>query len=928
MEKIIELFKKSTVKLVSQDDNSIVGTGFFISDNHILTALHSISFPLNINIVYPGDWETPLKWALYKESEKLDYAIIQLDEDIPEKGVCSLGNKYQIDDKLLIIGYSIENEYDDVVTMRIEGWSRNTQNRKLLKAKGGNISRGMSGAPVLNMDTGDVIGMILETRDEESDLGGYFVSIYDILSDNDEIIAFNNNWHTLNPVWNKNKPSSKLGIGYYDQTWTDQHFYIYRTNKLSIDEILIAPIVKMIKFSDDAFDENIFELPIENLISKCIDILEAQSVLVITGSYGAGKSIFCRFFQKKLFENNNDTVFVNSYELINDKIQSRELHKLVVERFKGKSNSYIFLDAFDEISKITTTDEEEYDFFNSLVKVCKNAGVKLIINYRTLDAIDKKSQYDYPVLSILDNHNLTTVTILEFQFFNNRKINEWINNYALAMSYKVRKEALTINDVKNAHKNLISACSNPLFLYMVAVNFYDGEVRLESIRNIYDVYENFVNSTIKGKFSEERKSGNQIIRGITKEYEAFLKEVAFEIGKRHNNFVIDAKKEIDDELLLDNNENVFGISEDRIAVQISSILTRISDDQEFLNGKSISKRFLNCYFFTQNGDKWLFRNNNIMFFFLAKKVFAQIEKAISIFRDRINIEDAFTQIKEIENIPIHPIMLEMLVYKLNSLDQTTKANLEYFLKCAIEEEYFLSISEDKDSFKIDFKKVHLDIFLCILFVQINNEGYQGINFFFKRFTWYLSVAKRINPNIHFLAKRFYKTASISHAELRRLNIKGFNFDQAQLKNVKFIQNKIYNVRKNDTTFKDVEYLLCDLQNVTMDNISGSINFYNCIIDHIYINNPKKGTSLNFDRCNIKSVFINSDKRSNLIIAINNCGIGNLHITNCYVIELRLSLNIISNIKYVNSRINCIVDKNIGFNNIKTDVKSEISYQHL
>jgi hypothetical protein len=68
--------------------------------------------------------------------------------------------------KLYIYGYTDVYPYGDSVTLGYEG--PNT----LLKLKAGQIIPGLSSAPVLNMRTGSVCGVVIRTRGQQTDLGG------------------------------------------------------------------------------------------------------------------------------------------------------------------------------------------------------------------------------------------------------------------------------------------------------------------------------------------------------------------------------------------------------------------------------------------------------------------------------------------------------------------------------------------------------------------------------------------------------------------------------------------------------------------------------------------------------------------------------------------------------------------------------------
>ena len=79
---------------------------------------------------------------------------------------------------------------------------------RLLKLGLGEVTKGMSGAPVLDLSTGDVIGMLRTSRKLGSNLGGWVVPADLIrLLWPDEVGLGNDRFHERDPRWREGTPT-------------------------------------------------------------------------------------------------------------------------------------------------------------------------------------------------------------------------------------------------------------------------------------------------------------------------------------------------------------------------------------------------------------------------------------------------------------------------------------------------------------------------------------------------------------------------------------------------------------------------------------------------------------------------------------------------------------------------------------------------
>lgn len=916
---LTDQLKDSTLILKHKKTGDLIGTGFFITDSLFLTANHNLPDPIyHLEIEYPRHGEILAPWKVIKRSERLDYAIININEPY-DLTPCLLGSKYQTGDQLYLFGYTLENPFGDSATIRLEGKSSNRQGYYSIKTKEGEISQGMSGSPVLNLHSGKVVGMMLETRNLNRPSGGYFVPMEEVLADalnfddkikRKPIFLQNRKWHINNVQWFASIETNEVGLGLLDETWNDGHFNIFPRHELHIDDVFIEPRANLIRYQNDEFKD----FPLDNLVlAESLRIIESQSILFITGAYGAGKSLLSRLLQLRLLEQGFDTVFVGANKLLRERNGHGSIYRLIHDKAKVSEKLHVFIDAFDELNSLFNHDmNRETELLKELIDSCKKADAVLVINYRTLEPDEEYVQYFSPILCILEYYNQSIIDFIRINYFNSSKVREWVDNHADLMQSKYERR-LIVDNIHNVNKNFIVACQNPLLLYIIARDFYNASMEFQNIKNIYDLYSRFVDDTIQGKFAEETTVGNPVIQQLGKEgYKKMLQEIAFEISKKSKHFTIIESSNPDD-LILDRNEKIYSISDKDTEACVARIASLQLPGVQ-LNMKALDLKLLNCYFFSQYQKTWRFKDNNILFFFLAEKIYGYIGKTIELYQNDTDLNPIFEALKGCAEVALHPITIELLLNKLSEIPSDSRQVFVHILRCLINKELTLSVSANTHDFKIDYQKINLDIFLCILFVQLNREGYHGISFFFKRFTWYLSIAKRINPNMVFLAKRFYKSAQISEAEFRRVNLKGYNFDETILKEVKFIQSKIYGVRKNNSQLYDVKYLLCEMHDVELDNWSGYIEFENCLVKTLVIKNPMEKPHISFDKCSLIDLQITCDKKRSFSISLKNCYIQKIIVNNCELRDLTLTQNVIQHIQLSRSIAYCYKEKNIEIGN--------------
>lgn len=176
--------ERSVISILQADGISIVGTGFVVSDRLAVTCAHVIEVAksgcgqsLQIKFYHQPEDEAPLianvLYDGWSQSESDDVAFLELpyisDEVVPvvlgSADDCN-GHSYQA------LGFASLDDYDSrYANDDIGGVVRVPDKRKrpMLQLQGEEIRRGMSGAPILDLVTNRVVGMVSEFLEEEDE---------------------------------------------------------------------------------------------------------------------------------------------------------------------------------------------------------------------------------------------------------------------------------------------------------------------------------------------------------------------------------------------------------------------------------------------------------------------------------------------------------------------------------------------------------------------------------------------------------------------------------------------------------------------------------------------------------------------------------------------------------------------------------------
>src|SRR5690242_7347194 len=171
-ESLFRLLKQCTVR-IEDDGGRGQGTGFFVAPGLILTCAHVVQAAQARNANVTVFWNArPYEAQVntYFAEPEPDLALLQLLDPVQHPCVL-LSREYAPFDKLYAYGYPENYPYGSSLTAECEG-EAGLENHFMMRFKKGLVIPGMSGSPLLNLETCGVCGLIELTWDRYTPLGG------------------------------------------------------------------------------------------------------------------------------------------------------------------------------------------------------------------------------------------------------------------------------------------------------------------------------------------------------------------------------------------------------------------------------------------------------------------------------------------------------------------------------------------------------------------------------------------------------------------------------------------------------------------------------------------------------------------------------------------------------------------------------------
>jgi S1-C subfamily serine protease len=166
-----------------------LGTAFFVAPGYAVTAAHLVAGLAGHKIRLsegPATWAAhvidvrPAEASVGQVYPPPDVALVELDDGPKHRCVLLARGLPRIGARMLARGYTRtfdpEATTAETQSFSFTGMKEATDSEaRLIKLGGGEVALGMSGAPVLDLEAGEVAGMMRTSRQLDSDRGGWVV---------------------------------------------------------------------------------------------------------------------------------------------------------------------------------------------------------------------------------------------------------------------------------------------------------------------------------------------------------------------------------------------------------------------------------------------------------------------------------------------------------------------------------------------------------------------------------------------------------------------------------------------------------------------------------------------------------------------------------------------------------------------------------
>ncbi len=632
----------------------------------------------------------------------------------------------------------------------------------------------------------------------------------------------------------------------------------------------------------------------ESCIKSCVNILNRDKVLLITGSYGQGKTMLTKLMQLHYRNNGVKTVFFRAHDLVGiikeDKIALVSVLSNLIKKEKTE-RLIVFIDSVDELN---------YDnLINILfVKVFRcikqSENISFVINSRVFIRIKQPASIKR-IEEIFSEDLFDTIGVPTFYYVKMKNLsNSQIDNLFHELNRtSVFDKDLRIDYVKKSYKHIVEACKIPLFSYVIGDYYYNNGFNLP--KTLSDVYKSFISKTIKGKFSLEY-SGNPLILEYETAYRDLLKRLAISMLNNTSQYL--NYNNGDGNFFSENFEYSFYIGLSKLSFEAGKIygdnsLYKDYYSQEHEDNKNAD--FLNCYFFkvckNADGDFFAFSDEYTMCYLASEYVYDSILPFINnnnetIYENLINTFDSFFP---------HPIAMDFLIERINQIittDPNKRNNIINNIKKVLNDIHKYYSQNTQDS--VIVKGIMAQIILRILFIKFFRDSYKNIegNHFFKHFYLLGKIAKAMELNgqhstesgcHRYLVERYFSDCVIADGCCRRLNLKYYNFNRSELKNCKFSQCKFFECSLKDTKFiGNTEFDLCDINKVVFSPIiTGKTVFRDSIVINCQFVDVCADSIVLFDNCRVANLeLFKKDSNQRIRVIFRNCNIHNIIVNGC------------------------------------------------
>ena len=670
-----------------------------------------------------------------------------------------------------------------------------------------------------------------------------------------------------------------------DKTVNDFHFYLF-DSKRTIENIHKDGNYGIMK--SDYGDSSISGK--SESISSCLDILYKFNILLITGDYGQGKTMLSKALQLQCINKGDSTFFFRAQELIETLNFKFDLlpHVFINMLEKKKSQKLIvFIDSIDELNY---KDSIKKLFDSIFICVKQNNKIYFVVNSRFYIKIREPANikkiediFSEEIFNILDRPKFLYV---KMKNLDTKPLNDLFTDLNTTNEYE---KSLNTQYIKEHYKHILDTCKIPLFAYVIGDYYYSHDFSLPD--TLSDIYNSFIEKTIKGKFSREC-SNHPRIKDHELEYHSLLKLLAISMINKTTHYLNYSNTE--ESFFSDNIKYPFYIELSKLSYEAKKICDNIATFEDYYSEEhkdNINADFLNCYFFkvckTDEEDIFSFSDENTMCYLAAEYIFDKLVPLLN----EIDIDDRIDgMINSLDQFFPNPLAMDFLIERINReviSNDTKRNNITKNINKILN--YMSAYYSQRTQNSVSVKGIMAQIILMIIFVKFNRKSYKGIdnNHFFKHFYLLNKVAKAMELNgqhslqsdrHRYLIERYFSECVIVDGFFRRLNLKYFNFNKSEMVNCIFSQCKFFRSNFRDTKFKDdTRFDLCEFNNVIFSSkISDNIVFQDSTIINCKFIGVYSDRIILFDNCRIANLeFAKHIFSKRIRIIFRNCNIQNI-----------------------------------------------------
>jgi hypothetical protein len=182
LDSLIVLAKKCIVKIRLPEPDGGFCTGFFAAPGVIVSCRHGIAdkhLPEKVAFEWNDGVHEAQRWIVPDDADNIDYSVFHTE--LPNHPFLPLHPDSSIYDEVFIPAFSTNRPEGTGRMARFDSLWDEEQGILFLVLKGAQLEHGMSGAPLLNLRTRCVCGLLKCSRDILTDLGGRAVSVKSIL---------------------------------------------------------------------------------------------------------------------------------------------------------------------------------------------------------------------------------------------------------------------------------------------------------------------------------------------------------------------------------------------------------------------------------------------------------------------------------------------------------------------------------------------------------------------------------------------------------------------------------------------------------------------------------------------------------------------------------------------------------------------------